>query len=149
VLDQIRRSRGSLRRVARLDGLACEVKEFPSLDGGIPDSQPHDTLTLRRVHDRVTIAVPSRRAAHRLVLIVQMLEQEQARLELSEIVFVDLGCVAESTERDPGRKVLVNEERRRVDYLFGGNRHVAIDAGAGLPFLEVPVELGAAQIREN
>src|ERR1700730_17111888 len=76
ILDEIG---GALRRFgleSRLDGLAGDVKELARLHRRVPDGEAYDSLTLRSVHGGVSITVPAGRAAHRLVLVVQLLEQE-------------------------------------------------------------------------
>src|SRR6266513_896136 len=78
-----------------------------------------------------------------------MLKEKKPRLKLTEIVLVHFGSVAESAEPDLGRIVTVNEERSGMDYLLGRDRHVRVDDRTGLSFLEIPIELGATQIRKD
>src|SRR5437764_6108594 len=78
-----------------------------------------------------------------------MLKQKQPRLEFAEVVLVDFGGVAQSSQSDARRIVPGDKECGGVDYLLSRNRHIAIDRTARFSFLVVPIKLCAAQIRKD
>src|SRR5436853_7115633 len=125
------------------------MKEFPRFDRRIPHRKPHDSLTLRRIHDGVPIAIPSARTAYGFVLIVQLLIEKQSRLELAQVILINLRRVSERAQGDSRWIVASPEESSRVDYLLRRHRHVLVDYRSRFPFFIVSIELRPAQIRED
>src|SRR5712691_7274261 len=126
MLDEIGGALSRFCRIASRDSLSGEVEKLTCFHGRIPNREPDDPLTLWGVNDRVAIAIPSGRAAHSLVLVVQLLGKKKPSLEFPEVVVVDLRRVGECAQRDARRIVALQEECGGMDYLLGGCRHVLV-----------------------
>jgi hypothetical protein len=112
---------------AYLDDALEHLVKFAGVFLGVPDCCPRNGLTaLRGLEDEVAITIPSSRTACSIVEAVEMLLEKETRLELAEVVVVDVCDTRKRSERHACWFVSRSKERRRMHDLLSRDRHVLV-----------------------
>jgi hypothetical protein len=112
---------------------------------------PHVTrdAATRRLDEHVPVPIPAGRRPHRRPLVLQVLEQQNAGLELTQVVLVDVPPDVRRWQYDRGRVIAAREVAVRVHHLLGRHGHPAERRLTLGVRLELAHELGAREIRED